>query len=80
MLHAAKFQIVGNKGISMENFSREALTLMLQDLFEKKKKNNHLNDALHCKVKDDIELSLIVSPRVRIRFAYVRYSMMKDVL
>jgi len=37
MLHAAKFQIVGNKGISTENFSREALTSMLQDLFEKKK-------------------------------------------
>lgn len=41
---------------------------MLQDLFEE---NNHLNDVSHHKVKDDIELSLIVSTRVRIRFAYL---------
>ena len=40
----------------------------LQDLFEE---NNHLNDVSHCKVKDDTELSLIVSPRVRIQFAYL---------
>lgn len=34
---------------------------MLQDLFEE---NNHLTDVSHRKVKDDIELSLIVSPHV----------------
>jgi len=78
MLGTATFQIVSNKRISnMKNFSWETLTLILQDLFEE---NNHLNDVSHCKVKDDTELSLIVSPRVRIRFAYLSDAMMKDVV
>lgn len=61
MLYTATFQTDGNKEISIENFSSEMLTLMLQDLFEE---NNHLTDVSHRKVKDDIELSLIVSPHV----------------
>jgi len=69
-------QIVDNKGISIENFSWETLFSMLQV-----EENNHLNDVSCRKVKDDTELSLIISPRVRIWFAYLCiYFMMKDIL
>lgn len=63
------FQTVSNKGIiNGKLFLGNTNFEMLQDLF---KENNYPNDVSHCKVKDDIELSLIVSPRVRIRFAYL---------